>query len=128
MTVIGYGTDEFPAFYSRGSGLPVDIRCNTPEEVAEIWRAKRGLDLAGGLLVAAPVPAEDEIPAAQIEPQIEQALAECEADGLRSAEVTPYLLRRIAELTGDRSLQANLSLLRNNARAATAIAVALDCE
>ena len=128
VTVIGYGTDEFPAFYSRGSGLPVDIRCNTPEEVAEIWRAKRGLDLAGGLLVAAPVPVEDEIPAAQIEPQIEQALAECEADGLRSAEVTPYLLRRIAELTGDRSLQANLSLLRNNARAAAAIAVALDCE
>ncbi len=128
VTVIGYGTDEFPAFYSRGSGLPVDIRCNTPEEVAEIWRAKRGLDLAGGLLVAAPVPAEDEIPAAQIEPQIEQALAECEADGLRSAEVTPYLLRRIAELTGDRSLQANLALLRNNARAAAAIAMALDCE
>ncbi len=126
VTVIGYGTDEFPAFYSRGSGLPVDIRCNTPEEVAEIWRAKRGLDLAGGLLVAAPVPAEDEIPAAQIEPQIEQALAECEADGLRSAEVTPYLLRRIAELTGDRSLQANLSLLRNNARAAAAIAMALN--
>ena len=128
VTVIGYGTDEFPAFYSRGSGLPVDIRCNTPEEVAEIWRAKRGLDLAGGLLVAAPVPAEDEIPAAQIEPQLEQALAECEADGLRSAEVTPYLLRRIAELTGDRSLQAHLSLLRNNARAAAAIAMALDCE
>lgn len=128
VTVIGYGTDEFPAFYSRGSGLPVDIRCNTPEDVAEIWRAKRGLGLAGGLLVAAPVPAEDEIPAAQIEPQIEQALAECEADGLRSAEVTPYLLRRIAELTGDRSLQANLALLRNNARAAAAIAMALDCE
>ena len=128
VTVIGYGTAEFPAFYSRGSGLPVDICCNTPQEVAEIWQAKRALDLAGGLLVAVPVPAEDEIPAAQIEPQIEQALAECEAAGLRSAEVTPYLLRRIAELTGDRSLQANLALLRNNARAAAAIAVALDSE
>ena len=78
--------------------------------------------------MAVPVPAEDEIPAAQIEPQIEQALAECEAAGLRSAEVTPYLLRRIAELTGDRSLQANLALLRNNARVAAAIAVALDGE
>ena len=128
VTVIGYGTAEFPAFYSRGSGLPVDICCNTPQEVAEIWQAKRALDLAGGLLVAVPVPAEDEIPAAQIEPQIEQALAECEAAGLRSAEVTPYLLRRIAELIGDRSLQANLALLRNNARAAAAIAVALDSE
>ena len=128
VTVIGYGTDEFPAFYSRSSGLPVDVCCNTPQEVADIWRAKRGLDLAGGLLVAVPVPEKDEIPAAQIEPQIEQALAECEAAGLRSADVTPYLLRRIAELTGDRSLRANLALLRNNARVAAAIAVALEGE
>ena len=105
-------TEEFPAFYSRGSGLPVDICCNSPHEVADIWRAKRALDLAGGLLVAVPVPEEDEIPAAQIEPQIEQALADSAAAGLRSAEVTPFLLRRIAELTGDRSLHANLALLR----------------
>ena len=128
VTVIGYGTEEFPAFYSRGSGLPVDICCNTPQEVAAIWRAKRGLDLEGGLLVAVPVPAEDEIPAAQIEPQIQQALADSETAGLRSAEVTPFLLRRIAELTGDRSLRANLALLRNNARVAAAIAVALNSE
>ena len=93
--------------------------------MAEIWRAKRALDLAGGLLVAVPVPAEEEIPSAAIEPQIERALADSEASGLRSAEVTPYLLRRIAELTGDRSLRANLALLRNNARVAAAIAVAL---
>ena len=126
VTVIGYGAEEFPAFYSRSSGLPVDIRCNTPQEVADIWRAKRSLDLAGGLLVAVPVPQEDEIPAAQIEPQIEQALADSDAAGLRSAEVTPFLLRRIAELTGDRSLRANLALLRNNARVAAAIAVALE--
>ena len=128
VTVIGYGTEEFPAFYSRGSGLPVDICCDSPQEVADIWRAKRALDLAGGLLVAVPVPEEDEIPAAQIEPQIEQALADSEAAGLRSAEVTPYLLRRIAQLTGDRSLRANLALLRNNARVAAAIALALDSE
>ena len=126
VTVIGYGTEEFPAFYSRGSGLQVDICCNSPQEVADIWRAKRALDLAGGLLVAVPVPQKDEIPAAQIEPQIEQALADSAAAGLRSAEVTPYLLRRIAELTGDRSLHANLALLRNNARVAAAIAVALE--
>ncbi len=125
VTVIGYGTEAFPAFYSRDSGLPVDLRCDSPEEVAEIWRAKRALDLAGGLLVAVPVPAEEEIPSAAIEPQIERALADSEASGLRSAEVTPYLLRRIAELTGDRSLRANLALLRNNARVAAAIAVAL---
>ena len=126
VTVIGYRAEEFPAFYSRGSGLPVDICCNSPQEVADIWRAKRALDLAGGLLVAVPVPQKDEIPAAQIEPQIEQALADSVAAGLRSAEVTPYLLRRIAELTGDRSLHANLALLRNNARVAAAIAVALE--
>ena len=126
VTVIGYGAEEFPAFYSRGSGLQVDICCNSPQEVADIWRAKRALDLAGGLLVAVPVPQQDEIPAAQIEPQIEQALADSAAAGLRSAEVTPYLLRRIAELTGDRSLHANLALLRNNARVAAAIAVALE--
>ena len=126
VTVIGFGADDFPAFYSRSSGLPVDICCNTPPEVAEIWRAKQALDLEGGLLVAVPVPEEDEIPAAQIEPQIEQALADSEAAGLRSAEVTPFLLRRIAELTGDRSLRANLALLRNNARVAAAIAVALE--
>ena len=126
VTVIGYRAEEFPAFYSRGSGLPVDICCNSPQEVADIWRAKRALDLAGGLLVAVPVPQKDEIPAAQIEPQIEQALADSAAAGLRSAEVTPFLLRRIAELTGDRSLHANLALLRNNARVAAAIAVALE--
>ena len=126
VTVIGYRAEEFPAFYSRGSGLPVDICCNSPHEVADIWRAKRALDLAGGLLVAVPVAEEDEIPAAQIEPQIEQALADSAAAGLRSAEVTPFLLRRIAELTGDRSLHANLALLRNNARVAAAIALALE--
>lgn len=125
VTVIGYGTEAFPAFYSRDSGLPVDLRCDSPEEVAEIWRAKRTLELAGGLLVAVPVPKEDEIPLAAIEPLIERALADSEAAGLRSAEVTPYLLRRIAELTGDRSLRANLALLRNNARVAAAIAAAL---
>ena len=128
VTVIGYRTKEFPAFYSRSSGLPVDVCCNSPQEVVEIWRAKRALDLAGGLLVAVPVPEEDEISAAQIEPQIEQALADSDAAGLRSAEVTPFLLRRIAELSGDRSLRANLALLRNNARVAAAIAVALDSE
>ena len=125
VTVIGYGTEEFPAFYSRHSGLPVDLCCDSPQEVADIWRAKRALDLTGGLLVAVPVPEEDEIPTAQIEPLIEQALADARAAGLRSAEVTPYLLRRIAELTGARSLRANLALLRNNAKVAAAIAVAL---
>lgn len=125
VTVVGFGTDEFPAFYSRSSGLPVDVRCDSGEEVAAIWRAKRRLDLPGGLLVTAPIPAELEIPASEIEPVIEQAVREAEVQGLRSAEVTPFLLTRIAQLTGERSLRANLALLRNNAAIAAQIAVAL---
>jgi pseudouridine-5'-phosphate glycosidase len=125
VTVVGYGTDEFPAFYSRSSGLPVDVRCNSSEEIVDIWRAKQKLGLPGGLLVTVPVPAAEEIPAAEIEPAILQAVAEAEANRLRSAEVTPFLLTRIAQLSGERSLRANLALLRNNARVATEIAVAL---
>lgn len=125
VTVVGFGTDEFPAFYSRSSGLSVDVRCDSGEEVAAIWRAKRRLNLPGGLLVTAPIPAELEIPASEIEPVIEQAVREAEAQGLRSAEVTPFLLTRIAQLTGERSLRANLALLRNNAAIAAQIAVAL---
>jgi pseudouridylate synthase len=125
VTVAGYGTSEFPAFYSRSSGLPVDVRCDSPGEVVAIWRAKQKLGLPGGLLVTVPVPAAEEIPAAEIEPTILQAVAEAEAQRLRSAEVTPFLLTRIAQLSGERSLRANLALLKNNARIAAQIAVAL---
>ena len=125
VTVVGFGTDEFPAFYSRRSGLPVDVCCDTAQEVATLWRARQALGLPGGLLVAVPVPPEDEIPAHEIEPAIEQAVAEAEQRGLRSAAVTPFLLTRIAQLTGERSLRANLALLKNNARVAAEIAVAL---
>lgn len=125
VTVVGYGTDEFPAFYSRTSGLAVDVRCDAAAEVAAIWQAKRALGLPGGLLVTVPVPADMEIPAAEIEPAIAQAVAEAEAHGLRSAAVTPFLLTRIAQLTGERSLRTNLALLRNNAAVAAEIAVAL---
>lgn len=129
VTVVGYGTDEFPAFYSRycgrSSGLPVDVRCDDAGDVAAIWLAKQALGLPGGMLVTVPIPQEDEIPAAVIEPVIEQAVAEADARGLRSAEVTPFLLTRIAELSGEASLRANLALLKNNARVASEIAVAL---
>ena len=125
VTVVGYGADELPAFYSRSSGLPVDVRCDSAAEVAAIWRAKQRLGLPGGLLVAVPIPAEAEIPAAEIAPAIEQAVAEAAARGLRSAAVTPFLLTRLAEITGERSLRANLALLKHNARVAAAIAVAL---
>lgn len=128
VTVVGYGTDEFPAFYSRSSGLSVDVRCDSAAEVAALWRAKQTLGLPGGLLVAVPVPEADEIAADAMEPVIARAVAEAEAQGLRSAEVTPFLLSRLAELTGAASVRCNVALLKNNARVAAAIATALQGE
>ncbi|HXF60033.1 MAG TPA: pseudouridine-5'-phosphate glycosidase [Caldilineaceae bacterium] len=125
VTVVGFEADEFPAFYSRRSGLPVDVRCDSAAEVAAIWRAKRSLGLPGGLLVAVPVPAEAEIEAKVIEPVIARAVAEAHTQGLRSAEVTPFLLSRLAELTGAASVRCNVALLKNNARVAAEIAAAL---
>jgi pseudouridine-5'-phosphate glycosidase len=95
------------------------VRCDSAAEVAAIWRAKQRLGLPGGLLVAVPIPAEAEIPAAEIAPAIEQAVAEAAARGLRSAAVTPFLLTRLAEITGERSLRANLALLKHARVAAT---------
>ncbi len=125
VTVIGYGTDEMPAFYSPSSGLPVDVRCDTPEEVAAIIQARRALALPGAVLVTVPPPHEAALPREVVEPAIEQALEEAETLGMRSAEVTPFLLTRLVELTGKRTLQANVALLENNARVAAKIAVAL---
>lgn len=125
VTVVGYQTNEMPAFYSRHSGLPVDIRCDTPAAVADIVQARRKLGLPGATLVTVPIPEDAAIPREEIEPAIEQALEEAQARGLRSAEITPFLLSRLCELTGERSLHANLALLENNARVAAQIACAL---
>lgn len=125
VPVVGYGTDEFPAFYSRSSGLPVDVRVDTPQQVAAIVEAKRKLGLPGGVLVCAPVPAEHELPAAEANAAIEQALAEADAQGVRGKAITPFLLARIVDLTGERSLRANLALLENNVRIGAQIAAAL---
>jgi pseudouridine-5'-phosphate glycosidase len=125
VPVVGYGTDEFPAFYSRSSGLPVDVRVDTPEEAAAIIEAKRRLGLPGGVLICAPVPAQYELPAAEAKAAIGQALAEADAQGVRGKAITPFLLARIVELTGERSLRANLALLENNVRIGAQIAAAL---
>jgi pseudouridine-5'-phosphate glycosidase len=125
VPVIGYGTDQFPAFYTRSSGLPVDVRCDTPQAVAAIARARDALGLPGGMLVAVPVPAEAELPAADAERAIARALAEAEARGIQGKAVTPFLLDRVSELTGAASLRANVALLLNNARVASLIAAAL---
>ena len=125
VTVVGYGTDRFPAFYNRDSGLPVDVRADTPAEVAALYRAQRALGLPCGMLVTVPIPAEFEPPAEQMEAAIAQALAEAEAQGIKGKAMTPFLLTRVSALTGEASLRANLALLENNARVAAEIAVAL---
>jgi pseudouridylate synthase len=125
VTVVGYGTDRFPAFYNRDSGLPVDVRADTPAEVAALFRAQRALGLPCGMLVTVPIPAEFEPPAEQMEAAITQALAEAEAQGIKGKAMTPFLLTRVSALTGEASLRANLALLENNARVAAEIAVAL---
>lgn len=125
VTVIGYGTDRFPAFYNRDSGLGVDVRADTPEEVAALFRAQRALGLPVGMLVAVPVPAEAELPAEEMERAINTALTEAEAQGIRGKALTPFLLARISALTGEASLAANLALLENNARVGAEIALCL---
>jgi len=125
VPVIGYGVDEMPAFYTRSSGLPVDARCDTPEEVAAIWRAHRRLGLRTGMLVTVPVPEEAALDEATAEAAIEEALAAAAAAGVKGKALTPFLLAYIAEHTGEAALRANLALLENNARLAAAIARAL---
>jgi pseudouridine-5'-phosphate glycosidase len=125
VTVVGYGTDRFPAFYNRDSGLPVDVRADTPAEVAALFRAQRALGLPCGMLVTVPIPAEFEPPAEQMDAAIAQALGEAEEQGVKGKAMTPFLLARVSALTGEASLRANLALLENNARVAAEIAVAL---
>jgi pseudouridine-5'-phosphate glycosidase len=123
VPVIGYQTDEFPAFYSRQSGLPVSASADSPAEIAAIARAHWGLGLTSGLLVANPPPLESSLPAQDVETVIQQALAEAHAQQIRGQAVTPFLLSRVSQLTHGASLQANLALLLNNARLSAEIAV-----
>jgi pseudouridine-5'-phosphate glycosidase len=125
VPVIGFGTDELPAFFSRRSGLPVDVTMDTPEEVAAAIRARRALGLQNGLLVTVPVPEEAAFDEQDAEALIAQATTEADAAGIHGPASTPWLLQRVAELSGGRSLQANMALLRNNGAIAAAIARAL---
>jgi pseudouridylate synthase len=124
VPVIGYGTDEFPAFFSRSSGFAAPMRSDSPAEIAAIMRTKWDLGIAGGLDIANPIPAADEIPAGQIGAIIDRALADMDAKGIKGKEATPYLLGRIVEITGGDSLRANIALVKNNARLGAAIACA----
>lgn len=122
VPVLGVGSDEFPSFYSRSSGHRAPMRVDTAAEVAAVMRAKWGLGLDGGVVVANPIPAEDEIPAEEIGAIIDRALADMDALGIKGKDATPYLLGRIVEITGGASLTANIALVRHNARLGAAIA------
>ena len=124
VPVVGYGTDDFPAFYSRSSGHNVPMRCDTPNEIAAMMKAKWAMDLKGGIVVANPIPSEAEIPATEIAPTIEAAISEAKAQNIIGKNVTPFLLKRLAEITQGRSLAANIALVKNNAKLAAEIAVA----
>ncbi len=124
VPVIGYATDEFPAFYSRSSGLPVSQRLDTPEAIAAFARAHWALGNQSAVLVTNPIPRHAEIPREQVEPIIVQAVREAHERGLRGQAVTPFLLQRLGEISQRRTTEANLTLLRHNARLAAAIAIA----
>jgi pseudouridine-5'-phosphate glycosidase len=125
VPVVGYRTDHFPAFFHRDSGLPVDVRADSPDEVVALFRAQRMLGLPGGMLVAVPVPEDAELPRAEMDEAIAQALEEAQERSISGRELTPFLLARVAGLTGGSSLRANLALLENNARVGAQIALAL---
>jgi len=125
VPVLGYQTDEFPAFYSRRSGLPVSTRAETPQEIAEIAKTHWKMGFNSAVLVANPPPEEDALAPEAVDEAIRQALDETRAQNVRGQAVTPFLLRRVSELTAGGSLRANLALLLNNARLAAQIASAL---
>ena len=124
VLVAGYGTDELPAFYAARSAIPVDVRVDGAAEAAALWRAHRNFGLPGAMLLCVPPPAENALEAEEVERAIASALDDARRAGIRGKEVTPFLLRAVAEATGGRSLEANVALLLNNARVAAEVAVA----
>ena len=124
VPVVVHGSDEFPSFYSRSSGHAAPLRADSADELAAMMVAKWDLGLSGAIAVANPVPADEEIPAAEIGVLIDQALAECDERGIHGKDITPFLLGRIVELSDGRSLDTNIALVRDNARLGAAIAVA----
>ncbi len=125
VPVLGYGTDEFPAFYSRESGLDVSVNLASPQEIVDFAKEHWAAGLQSAVLVANPVPIADAIPRSEMEPWIKQANKEAHEQGVHGKELTPFLLQRISELTAGKSMSTNLSLLLNNAKLAAQIAVAM---
>ncbi|MCZ7912095.1 pseudouridine-5'-phosphate glycosidase [Agrobacterium leguminum] len=126
VPVVTFGSEEFPAFWSRSSGLPSPLSLNSPAAIANFQATREQLGIEGGMLVANPVPEEDEIPREEMEIYINRAISHAERDDITGKEVTPYLLGDIFRLTDGRSLETNIALVRNNAQLAAEIAVALN--
>ena len=124
VPVIGYGTDELPAFYSRNSGLKVDYRMDTPEEVAAAFKVQRDLGLRGGMLVTNPIPEEYSMDGSVINAAIDRAIEEMNQLGIHGKDCTPFLLEKIRDITGGSSLESNIRLVYNNASLAARIAAA----
>ena len=118
VPVIGYGTDELPAFYTRHSGFGVDYRADSPEELAAMFKAQRDLGLKGGMLVTNPIPEEYSMDKAVIDAAIDQAIKEAAENGIKGKQTTPFLLAKVVELTGGDSLDSNIALVLHNARLA----------
>jgi pseudouridine-5'-phosphate glycosidase len=125
VTVVGYGCDELPAFYSRHSRLPVDVRCDSPEAVAHLFRTQNELGVQTALLVTVPVPSEAEVPDESLQKILDQSLSDAERSNIAGRDLTPFLLARMAALSEGVTLRANIALLENNARVAATIALAL---
>jgi len=128
VTVVGYECDEFPAFYSRSSGLAVDVRANSPADVVALFRAQRELGIDSALLVTVPVPEAFEVPSEQLQLVLDQALETADRNAIGGRDLTPFLLSQMAERSHGSTLRANIALLENNARVAAHIAVALRSE
>jgi pseudouridine-5'-phosphate glycosidase len=125
VTVVGYGCDEMPAFYSRSSELSVDTRADSPKEVTQLFAAQKNLAISTALLVTVPVPEEFEVPAEQLQKVLDEALEEARHLRVAGRALTPFLLSHMSKLSGGSTLRANVALLENNARVAAEIAVAL---
>lgn len=125
VPVIGYGTEELPAFYTRTSGFKVDYRLDTPEQIADAFRAKLDMGLKGGMLVTNPIPEQYSMDPMRINKVIDEAVAEATRLGIRGKATTPFLLAKIKDITGGDSLAANIQLVLNNARLAAQVACAL---
>ena len=123
MAVLGYQTSELPAIYTRKSGFGVDYRMDSPAELAAAFKAQNDMELGGGMLVTNPIPEEYAMPKDVIDAAIDKAIAECNAQGIKGKETTPFLLARVAELTGGDSLASNIQLVYNNAKLTALTAV-----